>query len=199
MLDTSLNSDYVQEIGSAIRIYHNLSTNDKKPTDNSKYKPSDKPDSLSTLETKVLKDKNDADEDDDTVSDELDDTLTEDPLEFFLRQQEFLDLESLYAGDHDSPYNNPFAAITYPYEDKDDKAEYQASKARSDTMDDQEAEEAVEKMALESAAGNVDFSNLSMRDRQRFSNWQLVNKSLLFLYDKHSVVRSNDTNYGALN
>ena len=200
MLDRQLNLDYAREIGSAISVYHAISSDKKKPSDDSKYKPSDKPDSLSVLEAKVLKSK-ESDEDDDSDSnlDDLDDTLIEDPLEFFLRQQEFLDQEMLYNGKHDSPYDNPFAAITDPYENEDNDPEYQASKARSDTMDDQEAKETVEKMALESASGNVDFSSLNMRDRQRFNNWQLVNTALLLFYDKDSPVKTSNTNYGMMN
>lgn len=203
MLGRDVNPDYAKEIGSAIsRVYQVLSTNDKKkPSSDTRDKSPDKPDNLSVLETKVLKGKkSNEDDDNDTVSDDLDDTLIEDPLEFFFKQQEFLDLERLYNGNQDSPYDNPFAAVTDPYENEhDEDTEYQASKARSDTMDDQEAEEAVEKMALEAATGSVNLDSLNMRDRERFGRWQQTNKALLMLYDKISVIRSSDTNYGAMN
>ena len=60
-------------------------------------------------------------------------------------------------------------------------------------MSDMDAEATVQKIQVSYLTGNRE--EVSYHDREMFHNWQLFNKSLLFLYQSLSVVQTSNVNY----
>jgi len=142
-----------------------------------------------SLEDK-LKDKKKSKDAEDLISELSSDNWDEETV---LAAQNFYSSNNLMYGDDQSYLGTHLGDGFYELGDGD-VDEYAST---SETMDDREAEAAVNTVVKESVLGAVSYDDLSMRDRERFKNWQQFNKPLLMLYDGLQIMRTSNTDYGS--
>ncbi len=192
--------DYNKEISGAIKIYGGASVNfNTLPSTNLNNKKSDS-NKTSSLENKILsvsyKDDKDETDSDNKKSGDLEDTELGDSLnmeDFFRMQKEFIEQSMLYSQQQESIYaNNPNPNEVYELEQEEEKY---VAKSNSETMDNEEAHDAVEQMVTEAQLGSQNLDRLSLEDRRRFSNWQKFNKALLMLYHNTSSMVTSEVDY----
>lgn len=185
---------YVNEISSAVKLYHGTNV---KSNGNSTIKSKSKKSSLSndsSLENKLLSEDYKDEDKSEVKSDDLenfDDTL--DLEEFFRMEKEFIEQSMLYSQQQESIYSNqPNPNEMYQLEQEEEKY---AANSNSETMEDPEAQEAVEQIVTEAVLGGQNLDRLSLEDRRRFSNWQKFNKALLMLYHNTSTMVTSEVDY----
>lgn len=112
-------------------------------------------------------------------------------IDYSLLEKQFVIDGSFYGAKDESYMKFATLAIEDPYESIQKEAEeYNLSK--SETMDDKEAENTVEEILYQAAVG---INEIDTKTKQRFNNWQMFNKTLLFLYEALSPIKTNDVNY----
>ncbi|MBT3298166.1 hypothetical protein HN385_04530 [archaeon] len=188
-LDDSMK--YMVEVSDAIKSYQNHSLAVSSNFKDEKLTLSEK---KSSLEIKVnsksklnYTDESSQDNDD---FDELGDTIDFD--EFFRMEQEFAEQSMLYSQQHESIYVPQHNEEIYEFGKEE---EQYVANSKSETMDDPEAQEAVEQIVTEAVLGVQNLEKLSLEDRRRFSNWQNFNKALLMLYHNTSSMVTSEVDY----
>jgi hypothetical protein len=139
---------------------------------------------------KTLDDSIDSDEE--TDNEESSEEISElENIDYSLLEKQFVIDGSFYGAKEEGYLGFATLAIEDPYESKQKEAE-EYSLSDSETMDDKEAETTVEEILYQAAVG---INEIDTKTKQRFNNWQMFNKTLLFLYEALSPIKTNDVNY----